>query len=61
MGSSAVMFILKLAVVKASTAKFDASCFASIVSPFKQPTFAAKFSKVKFQKFKSRVFFVSPK
>ena len=51
------MFILKLAVVKASTAKFDASCFTSIVSPFKQSTFATKFSELKFMKFESCVFF----
>ena len=45
-GSSEVMLILKAAVVNASTAKFDASSFASIASPFKLPTFLVKFSEV---------------
>ena len=44
-GSLAVMLMLKAAVVNASTAKFDASSFASIASPFKQPTFLVKFSE----------------
>ena len=43
-GASAVMVILKAAVVNASTAKLDASSFASIASPFKLPTFLVKFS-----------------
>ena len=45
-GSSAVMVILKAAVVNASTAKLDASYFVSIGSPFKLPIFCVKFSKV---------------
>ena len=43
-GSSAVILILKAAVVNASTAKLDASSFASIIPPFKLPTFLVKFS-----------------
>ena len=43
-GSSAVMLILKAAVVNASTAKFDASSLASITSPFRLPTFRVKLS-----------------
>ena len=45
-GSSEVMLILKAAVVNASTAKFDASSFASIASPFKLSTFLVKFSEL---------------
>ena len=56
-GSSAVMVILKAAVVNASTAKLDASNFVSIGSPFKLPIFCVKFSKVEmcyYQKLKSK-------
>ena len=45
-GASAVMLILKAAVVKASTAKFDANSFVSIGSPFKLPTFWVKFAEI---------------
>ena len=48
MGSSEVMLILNDAVVNASIAKLDARCFASIVAPFKPPTFSANFSKIFF-------------
>ena len=63
-GSSAVMVILKAAVVNASTAKLDASNFVSIGSPFKLPIFCVKFSKVEMcycQKLKSRMEFHVPK
>ena len=56
-GSSAVMVILKAAVVNASTAKLDASNFVSIGSPFKLPIFCVKFSKAEmcyYQKLKSK-------
>ena len=54
-GSSAVMVILKAAVVNASTAKLDASNFVSIGSPFKLPIFCVKFSKVEMCHYKKLI------